>query len=173
VHHGDGTDTDVLQSAGAENARTVVAATGDDDVNLLVAQLAKSKFSPDNILARVNNPNNVDAFEELGVRTISSVLATAQALDNYIERPAMSNWMGQIGHTGDVQEIEVTADDLVGQTVREIGPELPDGCLIALVSRNGDTRVPSADFSLQKGDRITIIGGYDEVREAMAYVHPD
>jgi len=173
VHHGDGTDTDVLQSAGAENARTVVAATGDDDVNLLVAQLAKSKFAPDNILARVNNPNNVDAFEELGVRTISSVLATAQALDNYIERPAMSNWMGQIGHTGDVQEIEVTADDIVGQTVREIGPELPDGCLIALVSRNGDTRVPSADFTLQKGDRITIIGGYDEVREAMNYVHPD
>jgi NhaP-type Na+/H+ or K+/H+ antiporter len=173
VHHGDGTDTDVLQSAGAEKARTVVAATGDDDVNLLVAQLAKSKFEPETILARVNNPNNVDAFEELGVRTISSVLATAQALDNYIERPAMSNWMGQIGHTGDVQEIEVTADDIVGQTVRDIGPELPDGCLIALVSRNGDTRVPSADFTLQKGDRITVIGGYDEVRDAMDYVHPD
>ncbi|MFB6155291.1 MAG: cation:proton antiporter [Haloferacaceae archaeon] len=173
VHSGDGTDTDVLQSAGAENARVVVAATGDDDVNLLVAQLANSKFSPETILSRVNNPNNVDAFEELGVRTISSVLATAQAIDNYIERPAMWNWMGEIGRSGDVQEVEVTAEELVGRTIRDLGPDLPDGCLVALVSRNGETKVPPADFTLQQGDRITIIGGYDEVRRAMAFVHPD
>jgi NhaP-type Na+/H+ or K+/H+ antiporter len=172
VHHGDGTDTDVLRSAGADNAKVVVAATGDDDVNLLVAQLANSKFEPETILARANNPDNVDAFEELGVRTISATLATAQAMDNYIERPAMMNWMGEIGHSGDVQEIEVTADELVGQAVREVGPKLPEGCLIALVARNGDTRVPSADFTLERGDRITIIGGHEAVREAMSYAHP-
>jgi NhaP-type Na+/H+ or K+/H+ antiporter len=173
VHHGDGTDTNVLRSAGADNAKVVVAATGDDDVNLLVAQLANSKFEPKTILARANNPDNVDAFEELGVRTISATLATAQAMDNYIERPAMMNWMGEIGRSGDVQEVEVTADELVGTAIREVGPELPDGCLIALVSRNGDTRVPSADFTLERGDRITVIGGRDAVRDAMAYVHPN
>jgi NhaP-type Na+/H+ or K+/H+ antiporter len=173
VHHGDGTDTDVLRSAGGENARTVVAATGDDDVNLLVAQLSSSKFDPETIIARVNNPNNVDAFEELGVRTISSVLATAQAIDNYIERPAMWNWMGEIGRSGDVQEVEVTAEELVGRTIQDLGPDLPEGVLVALVSRNGDTKVPPADFTLQKGDRITVIGGYDGVREAMKFVHPD
>jgi NhaP-type Na+/H+ or K+/H+ antiporter len=173
VHMGDGTDTDVLRSAGAEKAKTVVAATGDDDVNLLVSQLTASKFDPDTIIARVNNSDNVEAFEELGVRAISSVLATAREIDDYIERPSMVNWMNQIGNTGDVQEIEVTAADLVGKTVRDVGPELPDGCLIALVSRNGDTRVPGADFTLERGDRITIIGGHDEVREAMEFVHPD
>ncbi|MFC7202782.1 cation:proton antiporter [Haloferax namakaokahaiae] len=166
VHHGDGTDTDVLRSAGAANAKVVVAATGDDDVNLLVAQLASSKFDPESVLARANNPDNVDAFEDLGVRTISSTIATAQAMDNYIERPSMSNWMGEIGRTGDVQEIEVTSESLAGKQIREVGPELPDGCLITLVSRNGDTSVPSADFTLQKGDRITIIGERDAVRKA-------
>ncbi|ELZ34059.1 sodium/proton antiporter, cpa1 family protein [Halogeometricum pallidum JCM 14848] len=173
VHQGDGTDTDVLRSAGAGNAKIVVAATGDDDVNLLVAQLANSKFDPETIIARANNPNNVDAFEELGVRTISSVLATAQAIDNYIERPAMMNWMGEIGRSGDVQEIEVTSEEIVGRTVRDIGPELPEGCLIALVARDGQTSVPSADYTIQHGDRITVIGGHDAVREAMAFVHPD
>ncbi len=173
VHLGDGSDTEVLRSAGAENAKVVVAATGDDDVNLLVAQLANSKFDIETILARVNNPDNVDAFEELGVRTISAVDATAMAIDNYIERPAMANWMGEIGRSGDVQEIEVTADEIVGKTISEVGPELPAGCLIALVSRDGETQVPGANFSLEHGDRITIIGGRNEVREAMAFVHPD
>jgi NhaP-type Na+/H+ or K+/H+ antiporter len=173
VVHGDGTDTDVLQSAGADNARIIVAATGDDDVNLLVAQLANSKFDPGAVLARANEPTNVDAFEELGVRTISSVLATAQALDHYIERPAMANWMGEIGQSGDVQEVEVTAPDLVGRTIREVGPELPDGVLVALVARNGDVRVPSADLTLEAGDRITLIGDRAEVREAMSFCHPE
>ncbi|WP_089808965.1 cation:proton antiporter domain-containing protein [Halogeometricum rufum] len=173
VHQGDGTDTDVLRSAGAANAKIVVAATGDDDVNLLVSQLASSKFDPETIIARANNPNNVEAFEELGVRTISSVLATAQAIDNYIERPAMMNWMSEIGRSGDVQEIEVTSQEIVGKTVRDIGPELPDGCLIALVSRDGETAVPSADYTVQHGDRITVIGSHDAVRQAMQFVHPD
>ncbi|SDQ07071.1 sodium/proton antiporter, CPA1 family [Halopelagius longus] len=173
VHKGDGTDTDVLRSAGADNSRIVVAATGDDDVNLLVAQLVNSKFDPETVLARANNPDNVDAFEELGVRTISSVLATAQAMDNYIERPAMMDWMGEVGHTGDIQEVELTAEEHIGRTVREVGPELPGDCLIALVARDGDTRVPNADFTLQKGDRITVMGANESVREALQYVHPD
>ncbi|MFC7070398.1 cation:proton antiporter domain-containing protein [Halobaculum lipolyticum] len=173
VHIGDGTDTDVLRAAGAENARIVVAATGDDDANLLVAQLAESKFAPETILARANNPDNVEAFEELGVRTVSSVLATAQAIDNYIERPALANWMGEIGRSGDVQEIEVTSEEMAGVTVREIGPELPGGSLIAVVARDGETQVPDADFTLQVGDRVTIIGNRDDVRTAMRQFDPN
>jgi NhaP-type Na+/H+ or K+/H+ antiporter len=173
VHKGDGTDTEVLRSAGAENARIVVAATGDDDVNLLVAQLANSKFDVEKVLARANNPDNVEAFEDLGVRTISSTMATAWALDNQIERPALANWMTHIGDNGDVQEVEVTSEHLTGRTVREIGPELPDGCLIALVERDGETRVPEAEFTLQHGDSITLLGRRDGVREAMSFCNPD
>mgnify|MGYP000645744640 FL=1 len=173
VHHGDGTDTEVLRSAGAENAKIVATTTGDDDVNLLVAQLADSKFSPDTILARVNNPDNVDAFEDLGVRAISSVDATAMAFDDYIERPSLVNWTSEIGHEGEVQEIEVTSEDLVGKTISEIGPKLPARCLIALISRNGESIVPDGDCRLEHGDHITLIGDDDAVAEALSFVHPD
>ncbi|ERG93327.1 MAG: NhaP-type Na+/H+ and K+/H+ antiporter [Haloquadratum walsbyi J07HQW1] len=173
VHHGDGTDTDVLTSAGGDSARIVVGATGDDDVNLLVSQLARSKFDPETILARVNNPDNAEAFEDLGVRNISTSLATAQALDNYIERPAMMDWMGEIGYSGDIQEIEVTSEELIGRPIRDVGPELPPDSLIALVKRNGNIRVPEADFTLEHGDQVTIIGGRDEVRDAIRFIHPD
>jgi Trk K+ transport system NAD-binding subunit len=172
VHHGDGTDTEVLRSAGAENAKIVATTTGDDDVNLLVAQLADSKFSPETILARVNNPDNVDAFEDLGVRAISAVDATAMAFDDYIERPSLVNWMSEIGHEGEVQEIEVTSEDLVGKSISEIGPQLPPRCLIALVSRNGETIVPDGSCTLERGDRITFIGDNESVAQALAFAHP-
>jgi NhaP-type Na+/H+ or K+/H+ antiporter len=173
VHIGDGTDTEVLRSAGAGNASILVAATGDDDANLLVAQLANSKFDIETVLARANNPNNVEAFEDLGVRTISSAVATAQAIDNAIERPALARWTGELGRSGDVQEVEVTSEEMVGRTVREIGPELGSSVLIALVARGEEVKVPDADFTLQEGDRITLIGDRDGVRSAMRFCDPD
>ncbi|MFC5971935.1 cation:proton antiporter [Halomarina salina] len=173
VLQGDGTDIDVLQSAGAGKATTLVAATGDDDVNLLVAQLASSRFDVETVISRVNNANNVDAFEDLGVRTVAPTTATAQSIDNLIERPALAKWTSGIGETGDVQEIEVTSEELVGRSVREVGPELPGGCLIALVARDGDVQVPDADYELEYGDRITIIGDRNSVREAMTFCHPE
>ncbi len=172
VHRGDGTDTETLQAAGAGNASTIVAATGDDDANLLIAQLADSKFDIETVISRVNNPSNVDAFEDLGVRTVASTLATAQALDDQIERPALAKWISGIGETGDVQEIEVTADELIGRSVREVGPELPGACLIALVARDGEVEVPDADLVLERGDRITLIGDREAVREAMRFCNP-
>jgi len=168
VENGDGTDTEVLRSAGADNAKIVIAATGDDDVNLLVSQLASSKFDVENVIARANNPENVEPFEELGVETISSSLATAWAIDNQIERPALTNWMTDLGRSGDVQEVEVTNPDLLDRPVREVGPMLPDGCLIALVCRNGETVVPTADYTIHEGDRVTLIGQNKAVRDGMA-----
>jgi len=168
AHSGDGTDMEDLRAAGADNARTVIAATGDDDANLLAAQLVDSTFDTDQILARVNDPSNVDAFEELGVRTVSSTLATAQELDNYID-----NWMNELGEVGDVQEIEMTNESMVGRSVQELGPDLPGTSLIALIARDGDTSVPTAETVLEEGDRVTIIGDREDVREAMEELHPN
>jgi len=172
VQHGDGTDTEMLRSAGAENAKTVVAATGDDDANLLVAQLASSKFDVDRIIARANNPDNVEAFEDLGVRTISSGMATAWAIDNQIERPAIAHWMTDIGRTGDVQEVEVLNEELIGKPVSEVGPMLPEACLIALVSGDSheEAEVPTADYVLQAGDMVTLLGRKESVRDGMQLV---
>jgi len=100
-------------------------------------------------------------------------MATAWALDNQIERPALADWMTHIGDSGDVQEVEVTSDHLVERSIRDIGPELPDGVIVALVKRDGETEVPDADFTLQRGDSLTLLGRHDGVREAMAFCNPD
>lgn len=172
VEKGDGTNTEVLERVGAGNAKIVIAATANDDANLLVCQLAKSRFDVERVVARANNPENVQPFEELDVRAISASDATAWAIDNVIERPALSNWMNELGRTGDVQEIEVTADDLVGKTIEELDQELPRGVLIALVGRDGNNQVPEQDFELEYGDHITFMGHRDAVHEALERTHP-
>ena len=175
VEIGDGTDTDTLRSAGAENAKTVVAATGDDDANLLVSQLASSKFGVERVIARANNPDNVEAFEDLGVRTISSAMATAWAIDNQIERPAIAHWMTDVGRSGDVQEVEVTNPELIGKSIRDVGPMLPDACLVALVSGelHENAEVPTADYVLEEGDMVTLLGRRESVRDGMKMVSGD
>jgi NhaP-type Na+/H+ or K+/H+ antiporter len=173
VERGDGTDTEVLRGAGAENAKIVAAATGDDDANLLISQLAKTNLDIDRVIAKANNPDNVEAFEELGVRTISSAMATAWAIDNQIERPAIAHWMTDVGRAGDVQEVVLTNPELNGKPVSEVGPMLPDACLIALVSNDEAPEVPTADYELVEGDHVTLLGRRESVREGMEMLNPD
>jgi NhaP-type Na+/H+ or K+/H+ antiporter len=164
---GDGTSADVLEHVGAGNAKVVAAATGEDDVNLLVAQLARNTFDVETVVSRVNQPDNVDAFEDLDVEAISTGMSVAWSMDNVIERPAISRWMTELGRSGDVQEVEVTADEIAGQTVAALTAQLPEGCHIALRSRNGTTELPRPDDEIERGDHLTFIGRTEAVRDAI------
>ncbi|WP_442928616.1 cation:proton antiporter domain-containing protein [Natronomonas sp.] len=172
VHHGDGTEADVLRTVGIEDAKSVAATTADDDRNLLVCQLARSKFGVENVYARVNDPSNVAAFDTLDVTAIDASEATALAMDNEIERPAIAHWMTQLGDGHDVQETRVTAGDLVGKTIREVNSEIPDGCIVAVIGRDEDAHVPDADEALEAGDHITFLGDTEAVRRAVKRFHP-
>ncbi len=172
VRHGDGTDVETLTASGIEDAKIVVAATGDDDHNLLVCQLARSKFGVERVYSRVNDPANVDAFDTLDVTAIDASMATAFAIDNEIERPALAHWMTELGEGHDVQEIVVTADDLVGRSIAEVNAEIPDGCIVAVIARGDETFAPSGDDELNHGDRVTFIGSEDAVKRAARRFHP-
>ena len=68
VHYGDATELWVLERAGINRADLVVAVTGDDEDNLLICQVAKEKYQVDRIIARCNNPRNLDLFKLLGIQ---------------------------------------------------------------------------------------------------------
>ncbi|MCX2819635.1 cation:proton antiporter [Haladaptatus sp. F3-133] len=172
VHEGNGTEIGDLRDAGADRANITVAATGDDDTNLLVTQLAETRLGVERVITRVNEPDNLSAFNELDIETVAASSSTAWAIDNLIERPALSKWMGELGRSGDVQEIEMTDEETVGKTVGEIDEILPKGCVIALVSRGGENKVPELDFVVESGDRLTVLGRTDAVDEAIERLHP-
>ena len=55
VLHGDGTELAILEAAGVARADLVIAVTGLDNDNIVVAQLAKEHFKTAKCIARVND----------------------------------------------------------------------------------------------------------------------
>ncbi len=169
VRQGDGSQRDVLESAGAENAKVIGAATGDDDANLLVGQLAKNTFDVETVVARVNRPENTEAFRNLDIESISAGLSVAQSMDNVIERPGIARWMSELDRDGDVQEVEVRAESIAGETIAELRTDLPDDVHVALITRDHSNRLPHADDRIELGDHLTFIGRKASVRQALEY----
>lgn len=174
VVEGDGTDTKILEKAGITNAKTFIAATPDDETNMLLCQTVNTKYDVERVVSRVHDPEKVDSFEQMEINAISESMATAYSIENAIERPGISAWMNELGRTGDVQEVEVTAQNLEGKTVAEINDQIPDGCLLALIiHEDGRTMAPDGDTTLHSGDRVTFIGERNAVKEAVRRFHPD
>lgn len=80
--------------------------------------------------------------------------------------------MTELSRTGDVQEITLTSSQINGKTVSSIASTLPSGCLIALVRRNGEDIIPHGDFTLERGDNITLLGRKEDVKSAIKLLHP-
>src|SRR5947199_6978516 len=68
VQYGDATELWVLERAGIQRADLVIAVTGDDEDNMLICQVAKEKYLVSRIVARVNNPRNLQHFKLLGIQ---------------------------------------------------------------------------------------------------------
>lgn len=173
VHEGDGTDSDVLEAANTGAADIVVVATGDDDSNLLVAQLAKTRYGTDTIIANVAEQKNQEPFEELGIETVSRPVSTARYIDGYIESPALARWTESLGQVGDVQEVPVTNERLVGKTIGQLVEVLPDRCLITVVGEEGNAHFPDHDEEVVAGQHLTLVGERDAVQAGVELFTPD
>ena len=68
VHYGDGSELWVLERAGIERSDLVIAVTGDDEDNILISQVAREKYGVERVVARCNNPPNLQHFELLGIK---------------------------------------------------------------------------------------------------------
>ncbi|MDJ0621171.1 MAG: TrkA family potassium uptake protein [Calothrix sp. MO_192.B10] len=83
---GDAAELSVLQQANAENADCLLAVTGEDNLNLMVAQVAQAIFKVKTVIARVREPAREEIYREFGIATISpielSVVAFLQALQH-------------------------------------------------------------------------------------------
>jgi len=67
---GSGLDETVLQSAGIREADIFMALTGNDNYNIMSAQIAKACFSVPRSIARVDDPIKAGIFKEVGIETI-------------------------------------------------------------------------------------------------------
>jgi trk system potassium uptake protein TrkA len=77
---GNGIDIDRLREAGVDTADVVIAVTNGDNRNLMAAQVAKTVFGVEKVVARVYDQTRAAIFQEMGLRAISPTVASAERL---------------------------------------------------------------------------------------------
>lgn len=75
---GDATEMTVLREANIERADCLLAVTDQDNLNLMVAQVAKIMFDVPVVMARVYNPMREAIYKDFGIATISPTQLSAQ-----------------------------------------------------------------------------------------------
>jgi len=151
----DACEVNSLHEAGLADVDVMVAATGDDEDNLVISLLAKQEFAVPRVVARVNHPKNEWLFNETWGVDVS--VSTPHLLTALIEEAVSVGSLVRLleFEGGEAQLIEVTlADDSPARDrpLSELG--VPRDATIVAVVRGGHVVVPRGDTVLQAGDEV-------------------
>jgi trk system potassium uptake protein TrkA len=157
VQYGDATELWVLERAGIQRADLVIAVTGDDEDNMLICQVAKEKYEVARIVARVNNPRNLQHFKLLGVQpAVSATDLILRLIEHEVPEYGLVQLLALEEERLEIIELEVAAGSAAaGARVSDV--LLPDGSLIISVLRNGAGFVPKGDSVINAGDQVLLI----------------
>jgi trk system potassium uptake protein TrkA len=153
---GDGCELSVLEEAGVARADVVVAATGDDEINLIACQLAKTRFKVPRTIARINNPKNEKIFKQLGVdATVSTTDTILTKIEEMLPKTSLVHIAAMRGTNVEIVEITVpTKSPIIGKKLRDL--HLPQDAVVALLIRKGEGRVPPADTVFEANDELVV-----------------
>ncbi len=165
IVRGDGCDASYQEDAGTARADVFVAATGDDDDNLVACQLAKVAFGVPRTVSRVNNPKNEHIFNKLGIEAISSTTI----ISRMIEEEATIGDIRTLAtlRKGDmaIVEIELPEDRCVvcNKPVSELA--LPPQCVLVAVIRDDENiETVNGETLLGPGDTVIAFTNVDSER---------
>lgn len=166
---GDACDPSVLEAAAAPSADVLVAVTGRDEDNLVVALLAKRRCRVPQVVARVNDPDNLWLFgESWGVDVAVSAAATTVSLIEEATRSVATVDLMRLRRAGvELLETSLTASSrAVGRTLDDLG--LPPGLLVSAVVREGEPLPPAAAGTLAAGDQLLLLSSAPDQAEVEA-----
>jgi trk system potassium uptake protein TrkA len=157
VQYGDASELWVLERAGIQRADLVIAVTGDDEDNLLICQIAREKYLCERIIARVNNPRNLQWFELLGIQpAVSATDLILRLIEHEVPSYGTVHLLDLRDEQLEIIEVEVPdGSPVIGQRISEIA--LPEGSLIISILRQGRGFVPKADTVIEDGDEVLLV----------------
>jgi trk system potassium uptake protein TrkA len=157
VQYGDASELWVLERAGIQRADLVIAVTGDDEDNILICQMARDKYDVERIVARVNNPRNLDHFKELGIEpAVSATDLILRLIEHEVPQYGLVHLLDLAGDRLEIIELIVNENSpAAGQRVGEVA--MPDGSLIISVLREGGGFVPQDDTMIEAGDEVLVV----------------
>jgi trk system potassium uptake protein TrkA len=158
VVHGDASEPSLLEQNGIRAMDVVVATTGDDEDNLVIANLAKFEFAVPRVVARVKNAANAWLYEpDLGVdilvsapHTIARLIEEQVAAGDVVQLLALAE-----GHAALLETTLPTDSPIAGKRVREVA--WPIDCVPAVVIRGSRVLPAPAETVLQPGDRLLCV----------------
>jgi trk system potassium uptake protein TrkA len=157
VQAGDGSELWVLERAGIERADMVIAVTGDDEDNALIAQVGREKYGVERIIARCNNPRNFQHFELLGVRpVVSATDLILRLIEHEVPKYGPLHLLDLHQERLEIIELDVDeASPAAGSKVEDVG--LPDGALVISILRDGAGFVPTGESVIEAGDEVLLV----------------
>ncbi|MFC2046610.1 monovalent cation:proton antiporter family protein [Chloroflexota bacterium] len=159
----DAADTGTWSALQPETIRAVVVLLPEDDRNLKVCQVLRAEVGIDRIVSRAHDATQIQYFTEMGVQAINPSLSPVVELEYLLLYPSVSSLLTDMEDEHDISEVRLGCPDLAGRPLRDL--ELPQGVMIVLVRRNGDVIYPQGPTVLQIGDRLTLMGSQEAVRE--------
>ena len=145
-------DQMVLRRAGIESADAVIAVTQDDNVNIMVSQLAKEVYHVKNVLTRIYDPTRENVYAHFDLTTICPTNMTVDAvcaiLENELDMKELSFGVSTVGYS------TVPAEKRqIGLQLSEIDAE--DSMFFAVRSSDGRlTLANDTDYTVRDGDRL-------------------
>ncbi len=151
-----------LDEAGLERCNVVIAATGDDKVNLVVSLLAKTEYGVPRVVARVNHPKNEWLFNESW--GVDVAVSTPRLLSALVEEAVSVGDLVRLMtfRQSDASLVELTMPDdapLVGTRIGEIS--WPTDTTLVAILREGRVLVPEPDDPLAAGDELLFVTNQD------------
>lgn len=172
---GSASQSSVLFQAGVMTADLCLAVTGDDEVNMVGASLAKAMGARRSI-ARVYAPvfrdlSTFDYQRHFGIdRLLSLEHLSATELARNIRNPGsviVENFArGEL----EVQEVIVEEQtNATGVALKKLG--LPTAVRIGSIYRDGNMWIAGAEDQIELNDRITLIGRREDIDEVKELFH--
>jgi trk system potassium uptake protein TrkA len=154
----DACEVSSLDAAGLASVDVVVAATGDDEDNLVISLLAKQEFAVPRVVARVNHPKNQWLFNESWGVDVS--VSTPQLLTALVEEAVSVGSLVRLlqFQGGAAHLVEITlADDSPAKDTAIADLDFPRDAVVVAVVRGDRLVVPRGDTTLQSGDEVLVL----------------
>jgi trk system potassium uptake protein TrkA len=159
---GDACEPWVLDEADLASAEVVVAATGDDEDNLVTSLLAKQEFGVPRVLARVNHPKNEWLFDEQW--GVDASVSPPHILTAMVEEAVTVGDLVRLLRLegGKVALVEMRLPEQspnVGRALYEL--RLPTDTTLVAILREGHVMIPQPETALAAGDEIVALSSVD------------
>ena len=173
--NGNGATIPVLREAGVDDADLVIAATAEDELNLLACLIAK-RVGARNTIARVRNPEYIDVMslvkQDLGLSlSINPELACALEMSRVLKFPSMVTVDTFAKGRVEILQFEILKDSpLAGMKLRDISKFRKKILVCAVERDDGEIYIPTGEFQIEAGDHVSIVGDSTDIPKFLSQI---